>query len=283
MRRFSLALTSLTLILPCASVAFAAPPLAIGSDPAPRSWVQPYVVSARWQVNTVGNELFGNNPQFNAESDLGLSRRGAYLGLALGRRIGERWRVELDYGEGRRSGERTLGADLDADGKRYSAGTRLESTSILRHLQVTGGWALVQSNSVEAGLLVGGRLTQLSRSLSGQGRPLPDFGEAPQAGPDTGIASNAADSGLLPVAGVFASTRVATDWSIDGRLSLTSRSNMHWQVQAVWSFSPNGSLSAGFFESRQNIDGVSCFIVCTARQLIDTRVRGPQVAVALAF
>lgn len=260
---------------------------AAGDTAALRNWIQLYGVAATWELNSVANSFgIGTNAQFNAESDLGLPRHRPYTGVQLGRRIGERWRVELDYGWGRRKGSRTLGSDLDADNVRYAAGSMLQSQVTLTTLRVTGGWSMVQTEQVEAGLLIGGHHVQLSRHLQGQGQSLSLLPPPPGASgppPVQASASDGSDSVIWPLAGAFVSYQWTPAWRLGARLLFTNSHNVQWQAQAEWKIDRHWSVAAGYLQARHNIDGVSCFIGCSPRYLIDSLIQGPSLTFQLAF
>ena len=278
LRALSLAF-SIALTLPTASWAQATP------EPAPRTWFQLQGVAATWKMRTAGNQGYANTVPFDAETDLGLPKHGPVPGLLFGRRIGERWRIEVDYSRGERSGSTLLAADRDIDSVRYAAGTRLDSTISLATLRITGGWSALMTPEAEAGVLIGGQSVRIGRQLSGQGQSVsvspPPPGLSPQ--PPQPIASHTRDYELMPVAGVYGKVQLAPAWHLAGRLSFSDRGNVNAQVTGQWRLNRHLALGLGYQHQRQNIDSVTCFIVCSSRVLLDTRIQGPMAMVEAAF
>ena len=80
----------------------------------PRTWLQLQATSATWRMQTRGDYYFSrqSKPPLQLESELGLPERGTISGIAFGRRIGQRWRIELEHTSSRRRGGTLLQRDV---------------------------------------------------------------------------------------------------------------------------------------------------------------------------
>jgi hypothetical protein len=130
-------------------------------------------VAAHWQMQTRGDsfDFFGSGgavqgTPINTEDELGLPRRKPVVGLVVGRRIGQHWRIEVEHTQSQRQGSAVLGRELHVDGMAYAAGSTL-SPRWADQLGVLGGSPTV-GEATEAGVL-GGQWVRVTRRLHTRG------------------------------------------------------------------------------------------------------------------
>lgn len=138
-------------------------------DPAQRTWLQLNVTNASFTSSTGADGGFAGSPatRIDQERDLGLEDRKAMPGLLIGRRIGERFRIEGEIVRSRRTGSAVLAADTTVDGTTWSGGTRLRSEFALRSTRISGGYSAVLTPDVEFGVSFGGQILSVRRALEG--------------------------------------------------------------------------------------------------------------------
>jgi hypothetical protein len=103
------------------------------------------------------------------EDDLDLSGRKGTPYTNLGLRLGETWRLELEYYALKRSASRTTARQIDWGDSTFPAGATLSSTFDSTIYRVTGGWSFVKTPETEAGIGFGLHVTDFMTLLSGQG------------------------------------------------------------------------------------------------------------------
>lgn len=239
----------------------------------PRTWFQLHGTAATWRLQTRGDDtaVYPDTP-LQTETDLGLPRHHAITGLGFGRRIGQRWRIELDYESVRREGTAVLGSDVVAGGVVFAGGSTLRSAIGLRTLRVNAGWSLLMTEDSEAGIVLGGQWFEISRKFDGQGRQV-------YADPASAIGPQSSSSGdLAPVllVGLFGSQALAPDWRLNARAEFgLGGGYRHGVVSAQWRALPNLALGVGYRYTRADLDVLFGFVACCSRLLVDYRTHGP--------
>ncbi len=103
------------------------------------------------------------------EDDLELSKRKGTPYTNLGFRLGETWRLELEYYALKRSASRMSARQIDWGDTTFPIGATLNSTFDSTIYRMTGGWSFVKTPEVEAGVGFGVHVTDFKTLLSGQG------------------------------------------------------------------------------------------------------------------
>jgi hypothetical protein len=252
----------------------------------PRTWFELHGTLANWSMLTQGDSGYGSSTAtaFSAENDLGLPRQRTIPGLSFGRRIGQRWRIELEHTSVRRRGTAVLQRDLAVDGEVFVAGTPLQSDLGLSTLRINAGWSFLKSAQAEAGLIIGGQWLSTSRRFQGTAVRV-DF-SAPPGSPPTAQAARSSSSGdLAPQAllGLFGSTTIAPEWQIQGRMEVVEAGNINASLGARWQANRHLSLALGYQFIRYELDEVFGFIACCSHLVLNARIHGPQLSLGLAF
>jgi hypothetical protein len=275
-------LRSIRLSLSAAAVAACAAGPALAQVPAdagePRTWIQASVVASRWSTD-IGSS-FGFDPviPYNTERDLGLRRTGTTAQLALGRRIGERWRILVDHEQTVRRGSTVLARDIESDDSRFVAGTRLDSRVSLASLQVLGGWAALQRPGLELGVLFGGRWLEVDAQLEGTGVNRSAFAPPAQA-PKR---ADQEDSEAAPVLGVFVESQIGPSTWLSARAHAAKGGSWNARALAQWRLNRHLALGLGYTMTRFSVDSDICYIGCS-RTFVDGTVHGPLATLQLSF
>ena len=212
---------------------------------------------------------------------MGLPERAAIAGIGFGRRIGQRWRIELEHTTSRRQGSKTLQRDVAADGVVFRAGTPLHSEVRLGTLRINGGVSMLMSETAELGVLVGGEWMQLTRRFEGSG--VPDTGN-PQQPPSARVTS-AKDLAPIPLLGVYGHYAWAPAWRLTGRaeFGVNGASYRKLQMGVQWRATPHLALGAGYRHASANLDVLFGFIGCCTHLVLDYQAHGPAVSLDLSF
>lgn len=263
--------------------AFATVLLALAMVPAAaqdlhRTWFEPGATDARWRFTNT------DSPPLQAEEELGLPRRQVLQGLAFGRRIGERWRIEFDYGRARRAGSTTLTRDVQIGEDQFIAGTRLSSTQELQTLRVMGGWSWLQQPGHEFGLAIGGQWVRLDQRHEGTGvaaPPAPPPQPAPAPGPRVRDDSDVVPVGLF---GLFGRWSPHPAWQLTGRFDIGTTDRLRdLRLQAWWRPTQHLALGLGWQHTAAELDVVFGFIGCCTQVAADYRIQGPTLAARVSF
>lgn len=248
-----------------------------------RTWLQLQATAASWRTQTRGDYYFGqqSTPSLQLESDVGLPERAAIAGIGFGRRIGQRWRIELEHTTSRRQASKTLQRDVAADGVVFRAGTPLQSEVRLATLRINGGVSLLMSETTEVGLLFGGEWIELTRRFEGSG--VPDPSNAQQA-PSARVTS-AKDLAPIPLLGLYGHYTLAPAWRLTGRaeFGVDGASYRKLQLGVQWRATPHLALGAGYRHASANLDVLFGFIGCCTHLVLDYQAHGPTLSLDLSF
>ena len=249
----------------------------------PRTWLQLQATSATWRMQTRGDYYFSrqSTPPLQLESELGLPERGTISGIAFGRRIGQRWRIELEHTSSRRRGGTLLQRDVAADGVRFRAGSPIQADVKLSTLRVNGGVSLLMSTEAEVGLSFGGEWVELSRRFEGSG--VPDFA-TPQQAPSAQRTSSR-DTAPIPILGLYGHYAFTPAWRVIGRAEFGVDGASYRKLSAgvQWRATPNLSLGAGYRHGSANLDVLFGFIGCCTHLVLDYQAHGPALSLDLSF
>ena len=249
----------------------------------PRTWLQLQATAATWRLQTRGTDSFGqpNTQPLHLESELGLPERGTISGIAFGRRIGQRWRIELEHTSSRRRGGTLLQRDVAADGVTFKAGTPIQSDVRLGTLRINGGVSLLMSTEAEVGLIGGVEWVQLARRFEGSG--VRDRAP-PQQAPSAQRTSFRA-TGPIPLLGLYGHYAFAPAWRVTGRAEFGVDGARYRKLNlgVQWRATPNLALGAGYRHASANLDVLFGFIACCSRLALEYQARGPTLSLDLSF
>lgn len=224
--------------------------------------------------------LPGTGTTLDFERHLGLPSRQTRADLALGVRLFERGRLELQTYSLRRSGTRQLlDESVVVNGITYSAqaqlGTRFDSEVVRLAL----GYSLIKTPTAEAGLLLGVQHTRYRLQLVGEGRI---NNEAPEQ-----RSLEESDSGPLPTVGVYGSFALAPNWSLHLHADYLPVDSKRLrggvgmaELNLYRQLTPNLAAGLGVRHVQYKLDRKSSGELSGA---FEYRFTGPQVMLELAF
>ncbi len=248
-----------------------------------RTWFTVQGVAATWRSQWRSDGVLGSHsgPALQAESELGVQRRKLLPGLAFGRRIGQRWRIEIERSDSQRSGSTLLSQALKVDGTTFAAGTRLDSSFELKVLTVNGGWSPLLTDSDEVTLLLGGEWITTERRLQGtqqiQGAP----GQPPLA--SFAVSTNTGDAAPVPLLGVVGQHALNDGWRVQGRATLGKGGSFQLTAGGQWQPLRFMVLGLGYRVTRYKLDEVFTVVGCCASLSLNATIHGPMATASLAF
>jgi hypothetical protein len=221
----------------------------------PRTWLELRATDGHWRMSIDSGSLYSNNAGalVSTESELGLPARKTVPGIAFGRLIGQRWRIEIDHSSARRRASTVLASDVKRGEYTFLAGTPLEADVGLSTLRINGGWAAVKTDTTQAVLLLGGQWLRISQRLNGTATPGPP-------GPRSVDSSDLTPIGLL---GVLGQWQPAAQWRLQARAEVGTEKVVQFNAGAQWRPTPHLALGAGYRFMRGEPNSTFCFIGCT--------------------
>lgn len=286
---FRLAAAALALLLPAAgTLAQVAPsPSAAAADPGPRLWLKMVGQAGRIDSTARVDESFNGRTgsTIDVERELGQDTTRAVPNLEFGVRIGERWRLEVEYLLARRDGRNTLLRTLRFDGLDFAQGALATSESRVTYTRVNAGFSLVRDARSEFGLAFGG--TSVDNRLTIRAR-------AAFAAPGAAdVELTRADGVPMPMAGLYGRTRLAEGWHLQGRV-YAGRINsgdgdgsmLDASLLASWDPMPNLRLSGGWrlldLRTEPKLTGGLIFALPVSSEF-RTRISGPLLQAELRY
>ncbi len=235
------------------------------------------------RLDYVGSEelgLQGAGTTLSFERTLGLRKTQTVPDVRLGLRLFERGRLELESTSLRRSARKTLvDDDIVVNGTTYSLSAQLLTEFESRVQRLSAGYSFYKSEQSEFGAQLGVQFTKYRISLTGQGR----FNNEP---PEERTVTQE-DSGPLPTFGVYGTTALSGNWSLDARADylpvdskrakgklVTLETNLYYRI------SPTVSAALGYRSVQYKVDRKSSGEL-TGR--FEYTFRGPQLLLEVGF
>jgi hypothetical protein len=203
--------------------------------PGDRAWV--HVAGYRPSVESIARSdaLAVDRPGtvIRFEDELGLADRTTLPWFQAGARIGDRWRVELEYFSLRRSGERSATREIVWADAVYPASATLSSRFDSDILRLSAGYSFLKDDRTELGAVLGLHMTRFRVEILG----------AATAGGESGAARREGEEALvpLPTLGLFAQRDFAGGWSVVGRIDYFTLRTGGYDGQLL-----NGVLALGY-------------------------------------
>jgi len=263
---------AMTLALPAAALAQSGPG---GLDQ--RTWLSLQMQSASIHSSSYeAGYATGQLSRVQNEDDLGVPGRASVPGLAFGRRIGERWRIEVDGTAFRRSRTTVLGRDLDLDGPIFAAGSSVRTEVFVNTWRVSGGWSFIKSDESEVGVLIGGQNVHLTTHIDGSSSAGP-------GSPATPTQRELSNNGLVPAVGLYGQHSLTDAWTLTGHLDVALQEKYtRLSVGALWRMTPNLGLGLGWSHTESRFDITTVFIG-VSRDVLSYRASGPQLTLTASF
>ena len=141
------------------------------------------------------------------ERALGMATQRVVPDAAFRWRFGERWRLEAEYFELNRSGDKTLGQDITWNGQPIAAGTEVLSKFNFNDIRTSVGYSFFKRQDKELGVSFGFHVASYDVGLQAV----------------TGAAAAAGDQAKrilapLPVLSAYGQFALTDEWSVGGRL-----------------------------------------------------------------
>lgn len=212
------------------------------------------------------------------EDELGLADRTTLPSFQAGARIGERWRLELEYFSLRREGERVTSGDIVWGDSVFPATATLGSRFDSDVLRVGAGYSFLRDERSEAGAVLGLHVTRFRLGLA----------SLVTIGGVSGNGQAEAEEALvpLPTIGLYGRHDVADRWSIHGRIDYFAFSAgeyggglVNGTVALGYRISDRIGVSAGYRYVDYSLD----IDKPTWRGGIDYRFSGPFVSLLAGF
>jgi hypothetical protein len=178
------------------------------------------------------------------EDELDLADRKGTPYLSLGMRLGENWRMELEYYKLDRSSSKTLERDVDWGDVTYPLGVEIDSEFNTTVYRLTGGYSFHKTAASEAGVAFGFHVTDFETSIAGQG-----------LGPGGLAFQREARDALvpLPTLGLYGGFQVAPQVYLRGRVDYLSLeyneydgSLVNWMAAIDWRVHKNFGVGLGY-------------------------------------
>lgn len=175
------------------------------------------------------------------EDELDLSDRKGTPYINLGMRLGENWRIELEYYSLKRDATKTLTRQIDWGDITFPLNTTVNTQFDSTVYRITGGWSFLKNQQAEAGLGFGLHITDFTTQLSGT-----------VAG--VGFQREAHDALVpLPTVGLYGSYFVAPQVLLRGRVDFLSLKYqdydgrlMNWMGAVDWRVTKNFGVGVGY-------------------------------------
>jgi hypothetical protein len=224
----------------------------------------------------LANDITGTVVRF--EDELGLADRKTLPWFQAGARLGERWRVELEYFSLRRSGERSGSREIVWGDTVFPVSATLRSQFDSDILRVSAGYSFLKDERTEVGAVLGLHATRFRLALEGamtvEGESDSGAGEAEEA------------LVPLPTLGLYGKRDFAPRWSVAGRIDYFTLNTgdfggglLNGMIAFGYRFTDRFGLSAGYryVDYTLDVDKPSW------RGGLDYRFSGPFVSLQLGF
>ncbi len=202
----------------------------------------------------------------SAEDDYGLPRNKPAFGLAFARRIGENWRIDLEYLEQRRTADNIkLRRAINAYGGTYAAGTSVNTRMALTALRIAGGYTLLRQDATEFGVSFGGIVSSYDLNVNGP----------------TTFLLNESSANAQASLGLYASSALSPTLRLQGRFEAGPQ-NQQVNLGGSWRFAANASLGANLRWMNVKISqNLGAFLYNT--DTAEFRLLGPQLFLEVGF
>jgi len=179
------------------------------------------------------------------EDELDLAERKGTSYVDLGMRLGERWRLELEYYSLERSATKALGREVHFGDFTFPLGADVDSRFDSTVYRLTGGWSFIKHDRGEAGVALGLHVTDFKVQLSGQGNDI-------LAGVGFRVEERKQQV-PLPTLGLFGSYVVTPQVLLRGRADYLSFNDgrydgrlLNWLAAADWRFDRHIGAGLGY-------------------------------------
>jgi hypothetical protein len=261
-----------TTTLAAGTLLVAAPALAQAGEPV-RTWLTLQGAYADTRVTTRHDGFLGDaGTDISHEADLQLPRRNTAGSVHFGRRLGERWRIEVTGDVNRRQGSAVLTRPVVVGDQTFAQGSSVVSEARQTVVRVQGGYAFLKTPDSEWGLSFGGQLvgSRLDMGQAGTGTTVHSY-DVPMA-----------------VLGIFGRQQLGQgDWWLDGRVTSSAADYTQAQAGLVWEANRHLMLGLGYQFTRTRVEDTQSGFIMSASAVqtmhLQYRAHGPQLSMQLGF
>ena len=212
------------------------------------------------------------------EDDLDLDDRKGTPYLGLGMRLGERWRLELEYYALKRTATKTISRQVDFGDVSFPVGAQLTSEFNSTIFRATGGYSFYKEPNAEAGVGFGLHITDFTTQLSGQGTGVLT---------GAGFQREAHDALVpLPTVGLYGSYKLTDMLMLRGRVDFLSLNYgdydgrlINWLAALDWRFSKNVGAGVGYRYVDYRVDATKSDFTGEVKYAF----KGPTIFVNMGF
>lgn len=271
-RRLARGATALALV--------AASPCAVAQQAEDRWWF--HLGGYRPTIDSVARSDFvaGDRPgtELRFEDELGLAKRKSLPWFQAGARLGERWRIELEYFALRRDGTRTVSRDISWGDEVFPVNATVSSEFDSDIFRLSAGYSFHRSDSAEFGAVLGLHTTRFRVALATK----------VSVGQATGGGREEAEDALipLPTVGLYGNYRFGRNVFATGRVDYFaigageySGGLVNVQVSVGYRVTDRFGLAAGY----RYVDYTVDVDKPRWRGGVDYRFSGPFLALQLGF
>jgi hypothetical protein len=212
------------------------------------------------------------------EDELDLDDRKSTPYVQLGMRLGDRWRLEFEYYDLKRSSTKTITRTIDWGDTTFPVGVTLDTTFDTAIYRFTGGYSFVRDQTTEAGVGFGLHITDFTTALAGTGN-----------GPNGTLTFHNEKRDVtvpLPTGGLYGTYRFADQLSLRGRVDLLSFKYdeydgrlINWLIAFDWRFAKNWGAGIGYRYVDYKLEAESSDF----RGEINYKFKGPTIFLNAAF
>ncbi len=212
------------------------------------------------------------------EDELDLDDRKSAPYLALGMRLGERWRLAFEYYVLNRSATKSITRQIEWGDTTFPVGVQLDSSFDTTIYRFSGGYSFYKDPRAEAGVSFGLHITDFATSLAGTGNGPSGTATFHNEKRDVTVP--------LPTGGLYGTYRMTDQLALRGAVDLLSFKYdeydgrlINWMAAIDWRFAKNWGAGIGYRYVDYKLEAESSDF----RGEINYKFRGPTFFVNAAF
>jgi hypothetical protein len=251
-----------------------------------RFWLQAQALNASLDTSAQATSRFAGSTgtRLALEDEFGLARRKTVPVLSAGMRIGQRWRMEIESLEVKRSGPPVKTTrEISFLESNYPVGTDLRATFNLQSTRFGAGYSAYQSETAEFGLVFGLLSSAFKFGI--------DAANLPNGGAGFAAVTTQTQTDLLPMLGLAGRWALSPDWILSTRLETgrdpfgggSDATASNASLNLSWRATPQVALSLGLRHFRGEIDFRDGFIVVFNRTQASYKFSGVMLGVSVGF
>jgi hypothetical protein len=249
-------------------------------------WLQAQVLNASLDTSAQASSTFDSNrgTRLALEDEFALARKKNVPVVSAGLRIGQRWRMEIETLELKRSGPAVKTTrQINILESTYPVGTDLRATFNLQSTRFGAGYSAYQSETAEFGLVFGLLSSAFKFGL--------EAANLPNGGRGFAAVTTQTQTDLVPMLGLSGRWALSPDWVLAARLETgrdpfgggSDATASNASLNLAWRATPQVALSLGLRHFRGEIDFRDGFIVVFNRTQASYKLSGVMLGVNVGF